>query len=61
MGKSKSATNPNGKRRVEGLTGKKLAPKALRKKRRYLDDCTDAELASVGVVRRTQAEIIQGE
>ena len=61
MGKSMSQANSNGKRRIEAATGKKLAPTSLRKKHRYLDDCTDEELTTARIVRRTPEEIKNGE
>ena len=50
-GKSKSATNKNGQRRIEAATGKKLAPRSLRSKHKYEADCSDIELKRVDVKR----------
>ncbi len=50
-GKSKSQTYPHGKRRVNS-EGRKLAPRSLRPKRTYLEDCTDKELEKVAGIPR---------
>ena len=50
-GKAKSIANQNGQRRVEGATGKKLAPKSLRSKHKYESDCSDVELKRASVKR----------
>lgn len=36
---------------MEAATGKRLAPRSLRPKRKYLEDCTDAELEAIGIDR----------
>jgi hypothetical protein len=50
-GKSKSMANQNGLRRKEAATGKKLAPRSLRSKHKYEDDCSDIELKRAQVKR----------
>jgi hypothetical protein len=50
-GKNKSAGNRNGQRRIEGPTGKKLAPKSLRSKHKYESECSDMELKRAQVQR----------
>ena len=56
VGKSMSSAFPNGYRHVEKATRRKLAPRSLRRKHRYLDDCTDAELNQAGVLRTHKSE-----
>ena len=53
-GKSKSQSHPNGFRRTTHTDeGKKaLAPRSMRPKRRFMDDCTDKDLESAGISRR---------
>jgi hypothetical protein len=51
MGKSKSQSYPNGLRKVEKTTGKELAPRSLRHRHRYENDCSDAELQRAKVKR----------
>lgn len=46
-GKSKSETNPNGVRRK--VNGKELAPRSLRKTKKYLSECSENELKKAGI------------
>lgn len=55
-GKSKSFTYPNGVRRVEAETGKRLAPRSLRPERKYLEDCADDELDEAQISREKKAK-----
>ena len=47
-GKSKSRENPKGIRRKEA--GKELAPRSLRKKKKFLSEWSDEALERVGVL-----------
>jgi hypothetical protein len=47
-GKSKSQFFPYGKRRMKD--GKELAPKSIRKKHKFLNECTEEELKKAEVV-----------
>jgi len=51
MGKSKTQANPNGVRKVEASTRKELSPRSIRNKKRYLENCDDADLAKAQITR----------
>lgn len=46
-GKSKSSENVYGVRKK--VNGEELSPRSLRKRKRFLKDCTDEELVEIGV------------
>jgi len=54
-GKGKTQANPNGMRRVESTTGKLLAPKSLRDRRKYESECKDEELKRAQVKRQEKS------
>lgn len=55
-GKSKSAAFPNGKRRI--VQGRKLAPRALRKKgsSKFLDDYSKKQVKSVSGISKEEVK-----
>jgi len=54
-GKSMSVTNPKGIRRKD-KDGNELAPRSLRRRKRFLKDCSDTQLNRLGLLEKKEVE-----